>query len=63
MIYAKASSLAEHDEQGIVYWQSVPAASKFQAVVELVGGWYDSAADAPGPGLDRLTHGIAKLGS
>lgn len=64
MVYGKASSLAEHDEQGIVYWKQAPPASKFQAIVELVeAGWYLSGADAPGPGLNRSTHGIAKLGS
>ena len=36
MVFAKASSFTEHEEHGIEYWQRATAASKFQAIVELV---------------------------
>jgi hypothetical protein len=64
MVFAKASSLTEHEEHGVAFWQRATAASKFQAIVELVeAGWYLSGADAARSGLDRSTHGVAKLGS
>ena len=64
MVYAKAATRAEHDAQGIVYWKQAPAAAKFQAIVELVeAGCYVAKPDAPGPGLDRSTHGTARLRS
>jgi hypothetical protein len=62
MVFAKASSFTEHEEHGIEYWSHATAASKFQAIVELVeAGCYLSGADAPRPGFDRSTHGVAKL--
>ena len=63
MVFAKASSFAEHEEHGIEYWQRATAASKFQAIVELVeAGWYLSGADESRTGFDRSAHGVAKLG-
>jgi hypothetical protein len=62
MIFGKASTFAEHAEQGVAFWRSVPLADKLEAIVELVrDSWYLGGNDGPPPRLDRSIYGAQKL--
>jgi len=64
MVFAKATTFAEHEEQSVAYWRAVDPSLKFQAIVELVqDSCYLSGGDGPGSGPARLAHGVEKLGS
>ena len=36
MVFAKATTFAQHEEQSIAYWRAADPSLKFQAIVELV---------------------------
>jgi hypothetical protein len=63
LVWGKATSFADHEQQGIEFWRSASYAAKWQAIIELVR---DSRTleghDGPEPRLDRSAYGIAKLG-
>jgi hypothetical protein len=62
LVFGKARSFEEHTAQGIQYWQAVPLAKKFEAIVELVrDSWYLEGKDGSPPRLDRSTHGVRKI--
>jgi hypothetical protein len=64
MIFGKARTFAEHEEQGVAFWKHAAAADKFEAIVQLVrDSWYLGGNDGPPPRLDRSAHGVRKLGS